>query len=209
MTIEEFLTKYGLAVPEDKAKEFAKEFAIEFKPASDFDAKAQELAARDTELNGLREQVKERDKDIKALKEQTKSNEELSGKLAELQTKYETDTQTLTQQLETQKMDFAVEKFFAPVPFASELARKAAVAEFREKGFKLDNGKFQGGEEFLEELKKNDPAAFKQETSEQPSEGLPQFTKPMNQPPPASDATPFAFQFSNFVRQPPNAAKNQ
>lgn len=219
MTITELLAKFGVMIPEDKAKEFAGEFDREFKPAAELTARMQEIAGKDTEIAGLKTQISDRDKDIKELKKQTGNSEELNTKLTELQTKYDTDTKALSKQLEDQRVDHAIEKFFSPVPFASELARKAAISEFREKGFKLEGEKFQGGEEFIAALKKSDPAAFKpekppegsgegQEPTESPAAPPPQFTKPMNQTPPAGD-NPFNFKFSGFVRTPPAPGQNQ
>ena len=137
MTITELLAKHGITVPEDKSKVFNTDFNNEFKPASD-------LTARDTEIAGLKNQLKERDADIKELRKQSGNSEELNTKLTELQTKYDTDTKALEKQMEDLRMDHAVEKFFAPIPFASELARKAAISEFRGKNFKLEGDKFQG-----------------------------------------------------------------
>lgn len=219
MTIVELLAKFGVTIPEDKAKEFTGEFDKEFKSSAELTAKLQEIAGKDTEIAGLKTQISDRDKDIKELKKQTGNSEELNTKLTELQTKYDTDTKALSKQLEDQRVDHAIEKFFSPVPFASELARKAAISEFREKGFKLEGDKFQGGEEFIASLKKSDPAAFKPEkppegevqgsdSAAPPSAPPPQFTKPMSQTPPAGE-NPFNFKFSGFVRTPPAQGQNQ
>lgn len=207
MTITELLAKYEVTVPEDKVKVFNSDFNNEFKPASD-------LTARDTEIAGLKNQLKERDADIKELRKQSGNSEELNTKLTELQTKYDTDTKALEKQMEDLRMDHAVEKFFAPIPFASELARKAAISEFRGKNFKLEGDKFQGGEEFITELKKSDPAAFK---AEEPKNGgepenisLPHFTKSLNQAPPVAKGNLFNFGFTR-LRGPsaPNQNQNQ
>lgn len=203
MTIAELLAKHGITVPEDKSKDFNNDFNNEFKPASD-------LTAKETEITGLKSQLKERDADIKELKKQNGNSEELNTKLTELQTKYDTDTKALEKQMEDLRMDHAVEKFFAPISFASELARKAAISEFREKNFKLEGDKFQGGEEFIASLKKSDPAAFKPENStEGINESLPHFTKSLNQAPPTR-GNPFNFGF-NRLHGPsaPNQKQNQ
>lgn len=164
----------------------------------------QELAAKDTENNGLKEQIAQRDADIKKLQESVSGNEDLSKKLGELQTKYDQDTADLKKQLDDQKAEFetsaATEKFFEGVEFSSALAREAAVAQFKAKAFKLSDGTFQGGKEWLEDLKKSSPDAFKPETTPEtdPTAGsqAPYFSKgmqnqnPANQPP-AAGANPF------------------
>lgn len=209
MTITELLAKHGITIPAEKAKDFNNEFNNEFKPASD-------LTARDTEITGLKAQIKERDTDIKELRKQSGNSEELNTRLTELQTKYDTDTKALEKQMEDLRTDHAIDKFFAPIPFASELARKAAISEFREKKFKLEGDKFQGGEEFIASLKKSDPAAFKPENSTEgmgnggkpENASLPYFTKSLNQEPPTAKGNPFNFNF-NRLRSPSLQNQNQ
>lgn len=123
-------------------------------------ATEQKLTAAATEVTGLKEQLAERDKDIAALKKQAGNNEELNNKIAELQAKYDTDTKTLTAKLEEQAYDHAADKFFDGFKFSSNAAKKAALADFRAKKLKLTDGKFEGADEFMAALKKDDPSAF-------------------------------------------------
>lgn len=143
----------------------------------------QSITAKNTEIDGLKGQITQRNGDIEALKKSVADNTELQSKFAELQAKYMTDTTDLQNKLTQQKQDFdtqrATEKFFSDVNFSSSLAKDAAMAQFKEKQFKLDGGTFLGGREWLDELKKNSPDAFKvEESSTQPS-----FTKTMQQQP--------------------------
>lgn len=128
-----------------------------------FAAKEQELTAMITERDGLKEQITSRDKDIADLQRKVSNNADLSQQLKDLQTKYETDTAELQSKIDSQRDDFATEKFFDGIEFSSDLARTAALAEFKGKKFKYDPKKkeYQGANEWLEELKKNQPSAFK------------------------------------------------
>lgn len=138
---------------------------IEAAKKSEADAQKQIVAAKDTEIEGLKDQISKRDKDIKALQGSNADADAVKKQLEELQGKYKTDTDALNKKLKDQKEGFerqtATEKFFAGVDFSSELARKAAFAEFSEKAFKLEKDVFVGGKEWLEELRKNSPDAFK------------------------------------------------
>lgn len=129
--------------------------------------KEQEVATLTAERDGLKTQIADRDKDIKSLREQAGNSAELNTKLTELQSKYDKDTADLQKKIADQTLDHATEKFFSQFEFASELAKKAAVADFKAQGFKLDEktGEFQGGKDWVEALKKSDPAAFKPETN--------------------------------------------
>lgn len=152
----------------------------------------QQVAAKDTEIAGLKEQITQRDTDIESLKTAAADNEALKTQLGELQTKYTTDTDVLNQKLREQQVEFettkATDTFFADVEFSSQLAKDAAIAQFKAKGFKLADGTFQGGKEWLEELKKSSPDAFKA-TDPNPADNpnQPFFTKNNN---PASGANP-------------------
>lgn len=77
-----------------------------------------------------------------------------------LQGQYDTDTAALRGQLETQAYDHAAEKFMEGYKFTSQAARKAALADFKAKGIKYADGKFEGAEAFMDEYRQADPAAF-------------------------------------------------
>ena len=115
-----------------------------------------------TERDGYKGQVAERDKDIKTLRDEAKTNGDINQRLSDLQTKYNTDTKALQKKLDDQRNDHATERFFSGVEFTSTLAKNAAIADFRAKGFKLkDDGTYEGADTYLEQLKKENPAAFK------------------------------------------------
>lgn len=153
----------------------------------------QQVATQTTEIAGLKEQLTQRDADIETLKTTAADNESLKTQLGELQTKYTTDTEALNQKIKDQQVEFdttrATETFFADVAFSSQLAKDAAMAQFKAKGFKLADGTFQGGKEWLEDLKKNSPDAFKavEEEPTNPNPQQPFFTKNNN---PAPGANP-------------------
>lgn len=56
--------------------------------------------------------------------------------------------------------DGALSKYFDGYKFTSELAKKAAMDEFRKKELKLENGQFLGGDDFMKQLKEANPTAF-------------------------------------------------
>lgn len=85
---------------------------------------------------------------------------EFQQKVKDWEEKYNKDTGELKKQLEEREITYQTEKFMSGYKFTSDLAKTAATSAFREKGFKLEDGKFLGGEEFMEELKKNNPSAF-------------------------------------------------
>ncbi len=146
------------------------------------------VAAKDAELAGLKEQLAKRDADIEKLKSGNADAAAIQSQLDELQKKYQADTDALNRKLSEQKEEYettrATEKFFAGVEFSSELAKEAAIARFRAKGFKREGDAFQGGAEWLEQLKKDSPESFKAEAPKEPEPPKPQFTRPLGATPP-------------------------
>lgn len=131
------------------------------------EAKDSEIEKLKTSNEGLSQQIKDRDKDIKELQGKAGTSEEIAKKLEELQGKYSQDTADLKKKLDEQQIAFAVDRTFADIKFASALARKAAIADFKAKGYKpTEDGKFAEAQSFIDQLKKDDPAAFQAEESE-------------------------------------------
>ena len=166
-----------------------------------------QISAKDTEITGMKEQLQQRDRDIKALQEGAKDASAIQQQLTELQTRYNDDTKALNKKLQDQQAEFAMtratEKFFSGVEFSSTLAREAAMAQFKQKGFKLDGDTFQGGKEWLDQLKKDQPEAFKAADPD-PNGGKPKpkFTNPINPGGNGGDNNPFSFNFTP-VREVP------
>ncbi len=165
-----------------------------------------QISAKDTEISGLKEQLTQRDKDIKALQDGAKDASAIQQQLTELQTKYNDDTRALNKKLADQQAEFATtratEKFFSGVEFSSTLARDAAMAQFRQKGFKLDGETFQGGKEWLDQLRKDQPEAFKATEPDNGGKPKPKFTNPINPGGDGGDGNPFSFNFTPLREMP-------
>lgn len=150
--LKALLQKLGIELTADQAKQISEIVEKEFVPAA-------EVAADKTRLEELTKQLAARDKDLEKLKADNKS-EELQKQLDDLNAKYKQDTDDLNAKLSAQQTDFAAEKLFGGYKFASDRVRKSVLDEFRGKGFKLENGEFVGGKEFLEGLKQSEPSVF-------------------------------------------------
>ena len=146
------LQKLGIELTADQTKQITEVIEKEFVPAAD-------VAANKTKLDELTKQLAARDKDLAKLKADNKS-EELQKQLDELNAKYKQDTDDLNAKLSAQQADFAAEKLFGGYKFASDRVRKSVLDEFKGKGFKLENGEFVGGKEYLEGLKQSEPSVF-------------------------------------------------
>lgn len=150
--LKALLQKLGIELTADQAKQVEEVIGKEFVSAAD-------AAADKTKLEELTKQLADRDNDLKKLKEDNKS-EELQKQLDALNEKYKNDTEALNSKLTAQETEYAAEKLFSGYKFASERVRKSVLDEFKGKGFKLENGTFLGGKEFLDGLKQSEPSVF-------------------------------------------------
>ncbi len=89
--------------------------------------------------------------------------EDLQGEITKLKEdigKKETEFNEKVAQME---YDGALNKYFETFKFTSDLAKRAAMDEFRKKELKLENGAFLGGDDFMKQLKEANPTAFESE----------------------------------------------
>lgn len=119
--------------------------------------------AKETELTGVRQQLTDANTQIKALEGQ--DAEGLKKSIADWETKYNTDTKKLQEQIASQERSYAESLFLSGYQFTSNAARRGVLDELREKNFKIENGQLQGAKDFMDGLMKNEDykGAFKVE----------------------------------------------
>lgn len=107
------------------------------------------LQAQETQITNLNAKVKEFDGvDVAKLQKD----------LTDMQNKYNSD-------MAAKDKDFAKQMYFNGIQFTSKLAKSAAMAEFNKKNLEFKEGQFVGADEFINELKKDNPTAFVTEKS--------------------------------------------
>ncbi len=91
--------------------------------------------------------------------------------------KYNADTKALEDKLTAQEYSHAADMFMSKYQFTSKPAREGVMAEFNKKGFKLEDGKFLGAEEYMNSLMESEDykGAFKVEEK-------PEVKEPENKP---------------------------
>lgn len=125
----------------------------------DVESHKQTISTLTTERDGLKTQLDEANKSIQSYKDMDIDG--IKAKASEWETKYKTDTKALEDKLAAQSYGYAVEKVAADIKFSSNGAKKAFLSDLTDKKLRLtEEGKLEGFNDFLEEYKKNDPAAF-------------------------------------------------
>ena len=121
-----------------------------------------------TERDGLKTQLSDANTAIQSYKEMDIDG--IKQAAADWETKYNTDTQALKDQLEGVKYSHAVENAVGGMKFTSSSARKAFMADLTDKHLTLQDGKLLGLDDFTSAYKEAAPGAFA------PAEGTPSLT---------------------------------
>lgn len=104
------------------------------------------IATLTTERDGLKTQLSDANAAIQSYKDM--NIEGIKQSAADWETKYNTDTQALKDQLESIKYGYAVENAVGNLKFTSESAKKAFLAELTAKKLPIQEGKLLGLEDF-------------------------------------------------------------
>lgn len=124
----------------------------------DVEASKVKLSELQTENESLHSQITDRDKDIKSLKKDAGDNEGLSKQLTDLQDKYKTDTETLTQQLSQTKLNGALTTALTGAKVRNPKAVEGLLDMDKVK--LTDDGKLEGLDDQLSALKESDGYLF-------------------------------------------------
>lgn len=131
--------------------------------------------AKVTELSGVKQQLTDANTEIQSYKDM--DIEGIKKSVKEWEDKYNVDTKALEDKLTAQEYSHAADMFMSKYQFTSKPAREGVMAEFNKKGFKLEDGKFLGAEDYMKSLMESEDykGAFK--TEEKPA-GKEQENKP-------------------------------
>ncbi|MFD1670940.1 phage scaffolding protein [Agrilactobacillus yilanensis] len=125
---------------------------------------ASEVATLKQENESLKTQITDRDKDLKGLQKQLKYNDDVSQQLTDLQSKYDADTQSLTEQLNTTKLNGALNNALTAAKVRNTKAIKGLLDM---DSIKLnDKGELVGVNDQLDLLKKSNAYLFDMGTTQ-------------------------------------------
>ena len=182
----EFLTDLKLD------KEVTDKIMVEYgKSLNDTKAKLTESETKLTEtqakIKGLEESLTKRDADIESLKKSSEADTDLKTKLAEMQTKYESEKSELEKTLMQTKKDSAID---LALTTAKARNNKAVRALLDVDNLELDGSTLKGLDKQLETLQTDNPYLF--ETKDVKPPATPKIITGGNpNPPPSDDLDPF------------------
>lgn len=168
----DFLKNLGLTdeVIDSIMTENGKDIEAEKKKATSIQNK---LDTANTELATVKEQLTNANTTIQSYKDM--DIEGIKQSAEEWKTKYEEDTKKLQDELKAKDYDFAVREYMNGFKFIDDEVKELVVNKFKEKGFKHEEGKFLGADDFMKEYKEVHKSLF---APDEPQEPVPTIVKP-------------------------------
>lgn len=117
----------------------------------------------------IQKQLEDANKQIESFKEM--DIEGIKKSADEWKEKYEADTKALKEAMQAKEYELAIDAYLNGLEFTSEFTKKAFKNEFLAKELKLNEGKLEGADEFINEFKANNEGVFKEEKQVQGKEG--------------------------------------
>lgn len=176
MDIFEMLKEAGVEIPADKKDAFNKEFRKTYKSEGEISKVTDKLEA---ERDNWKQKAEAAEETLKKF-----DGVDLEGMKAEVdnwKTKAENAEKDYAAQIAKRDFEDALKEEIGGYKFTSEAAKKAIMAEIREAGLKVKDGKILGLSDLLAQMKEKDASAFVDEKQEQLEAGRAKpFTGPLN-----------------------------
>ena len=129
------------------------------------------LTAAETARDEYKEQLEAANTTIQSYKDM--DIEGIKQSASDWEKKYNDDLKAMQDKLEGQAYDFALKEYVSGYQFTSDLVKEAVIAQLKAQGFKLNDGKFLGADDFMKQLKEANPSAFADAGIKQPKITLP------------------------------------
>lgn len=169
--IIEILKGLGIEVPEDKAADLNKKVAENYKTVAEHERKLEKAEADRDNYKSQLETAKETLKGFEGVDLNT-----INQQLADYKKKAEDAEKDYAAKLEQRDFEDALKAEMDNYKFSSGAAKKAVMAQIREKGLKLSGGKILGLGDLVEQIKAEDASAFVDEANTNPNPA--RFTSP-------------------------------
>lgn len=170
--IEAILKDYGLEIPADKKEDFRVRFHENYKTVNDY-------SNLQTDRDNWKGKAETAEKTLK--KFDGVDLETMQTELATWRTKAENAEKDYAAQIAKRDFEDALKEEIGGYKFTSEAAKKAIMAEIREAGLKVKDGKILGLSDLLAQMREKDASAFVDRNQEQLEAGRAKpFTGPLN-----------------------------
>lgn len=173
--VSEILKSYGIEIPEDKVEDFNKEFHQNYKTIAEHEKKITRLEAERDDFKDKYETASETLKGFEGV-----DAEGMQQKIEDYEKKVKEMEDAHKQELYERDFADALSTAMEEYKFTSEYAKKSVMAEIKEAGLKLIDGKIIGLNDMVEAIKGKDASAFVDEETENLENNKAKFTNPLN-----------------------------
>lgn len=169
--IEAILTELEIEVPAEKKTELTKKVLENYVTKGEYDKKVNRLESdRDT----WKEKAETAETTLKSF--DGVDVEGMKQSIADWKAKAEKAEQDAKEQLYQRDFADALKTELESVKFSSEAAKKAIMAEIKEAGLTMKNGKILGLNDLIEQMKKEDASAFVDDNQQKAQQNAAKFT---------------------------------
>lgn len=171
--IEAILSEMGIEVPADKKAELTKKVAENYVTKAEHEKK---LGRAEADRDSWKEKAETAETTLKGF--EGVDLETMQRDLADWKKKAEDAEKNAQQQLYERDFADALKTEFESIKFSSEAAKRAIMAEVKEAGLKLKDGKILGLNDLISQMKEKDASAFIDEEQQNAA----RFTTPITRP---------------------------
>ena len=169
----ETLKSFGIEIPADKQADVKKALSEHYKNIAEHNKAVSKL---ETDRDTWKEKAETAEETLKGFEGIDPS--QVQTELATWKKKAEDAEENAKKQLYERDFSDALKSELENVKFTSEAAKKAVMADIKEAGLKLKDGKILGLNDLINQMKEKDASAFVDEAQEQAQQNKAVFTNP-------------------------------
>ena len=171
--IEAILAELGIEVPSDKKGDLTKKVSENYVTKAEHEKK---IGKAETERDNWKSKAETAEETLK--KFDGVDLETMQTELNNWKQKAETAAKDYEQKIYERDFSDALKTELESVKFSSDAAKRAVMAEIKESGLKLKDGKILGLSDLIGQIKERDASAFVDEKQEQARQQAARFTAP-------------------------------
>lgn len=175
--IIDILKELGIEVPEDKTADLNKKVAENYKTVAEHTRKLEKAEADRDNYKSQLETAQETLKGFEGVDLNT-----MNQQLADYKKKAEDAEKEYNAKIAERDFEDALKAEMENYKFSSGAAKKAVMAQIREKGLKVSNGKILGLSDLIGQIKEEDASAFVDEADPNQNPNPARFTQRMQNP---------------------------
>jgi hypothetical protein len=170
----ETLKSFGIEIPEDKQADVKKALSEHYKNAAEYNKAISKLEMERDTWKGKAEEAETTLKGFEGVDLETMQKELSDWK--QRATEAEKNAQA---QLYERDFADALKAEFEGIKFSSEAAKRAIMAEVKDAGLKMKDGKILGLNDLIGQMKEKDASAFIDDAQQQAQQNMARFTAPI------------------------------